>query len=181
MNSQNPPVILASLRRIVAAVRFVFTTFVVLCFAFMCVSVGFQVFARYLFNFQLGDATELATFAQVWLALAGCGVAMRYGTIFAIDSLPALLPLNLARGVKIFIALVSCAFLAVMVFGGIQLLEIGSRQTSPTMQIPMWIIYLVIPIAMVYFAFEVILDVIENWDNPFRRIVDVDEPVEDAQ
>ena len=166
--------VLAVSTKIVVAIRGGFTYFVLACYGYMMVSVGFQVLGRYVFNLQIGDATETATFAQVWMALAGSGIAMRRGTIFAIDALPQTLPLIPARILKILIAAASISFLCVMIYGGYLLFESGFLQTSPTMLIPMWIIYAVVPISMVYFVLEVILQVIEHWDNPFKRQVMVE-------
>ena len=168
------PRVLAVSTKVVGAIRGAFTVFVLACYGYMMVAVGFQVLGRYVFNFQIGDATETATFAQVWMGLAGSGIAMRRGTIFAIDALPQALPLIPARILKILIAAASLGFLYVMVYGGYLLFETGFIQTSPTLLIPMWIIYAVIPFSMVYFALEVILQVIEHWDNPFQRHVPVE-------
>ena len=168
------PSILAVLTKVVGAIRGAFTVFVLVCYSYMMVAVGFQVLGRYVFNFQIGDATETATFAQVWMGFAGSGIAMRRGTIFAIDALPQALPLFPARILKILIAAACIGFLCVMIYGGYLLFEIGFIQTSPTLMIPMWIIYAVVPISMVYFALEVILQVIEHWDNPFQRQMPVE-------
>ena len=168
------PSALPVLTKIIGAVRGGFTYFVLACYGYMMVAVGFQVLGRYVFNFQIGDATETATFAQVWMGLAGSGIAMRRGTIFAIDALPQALPLIPARILKILIAAASIGFLYVMVYGGYLLFESGFLQTSPTMLIPMWFIYAVVPISMAYFMIEVILQVIEHWDNPFQKQVMVE-------
>jgi len=168
------PSVLAVSTKAIAAIRGAFTFFVLACYGYMMLAVGFQVLGRYVFNFQIGDATETATFAQVWMGLAGSGIAMRRGTIFAIDALPQALPLIPARILKIAIAAASLGFLYVMIYGGYLLFDSGFIQTSPTMLIPMWIIYAVVPISMVYFALEVILQVIEHWDNPFQKRVSSD-------
>ena len=159
------------LRKLVNGIRQVFVVFVVACFVFMMVAVGFQVLGRYVFGFSIGDATETATFAQVWLGLTGVGIAMRRGAIFAIDALPQMLSIKPARVLSVVIAVINLSFLAVMIYGGVILFEQGFVQTSPTMLIPMWIIYMMIPIGMTYFALEVVLHTIEHWDDPFRRIV----------
>ena len=168
------PSALPVLTKIIAALRGGFTFFVLACYGYMMVAVGFQVLGRYVFNFQIGDATETATFAQVWMALAGSGIAMRRGTIFAIDALPQTLPLIPARILKIVIAAANISFLCVMIYGGYLFFLSGFLQTSPTLLIPMWIIYAVIPISMSYFMIEVILQVIEHWDNPFQHQVQVE-------
>lgn len=154
-------------RRTVDGIRSVATTLITVCFVFMLVAVGLQVLGRYIVHFNIADFTELATFAQVWMGFLGAGLAMRRGTVFAIESLPAMLPLLCARVLKVAITALSVLFQGLMVYGGSILVEAGFFQTSPTMMIPMWIIYGVIPVGSVYFAFEVILHAIEHWDAPF--------------
>ena len=40
-------------------------------------------------------------------------------------------------------------------------------EVSPVLQVPMWIIYLCIPIGAVYFAVEIVLSVVDRWDRPY--------------
>lgn len=173
------PGVLPLLRKLIDGLRRVFTVLVVSCFVFMLVAVGFQVLGRYVFGFSIGDATEAASFAQVWLGLTGVGIAMRRGTIFAIDVFPQSLSLRPARVLSVIIAGLNLFFLAVLIYGGWILFQLGFGQTSPTILIPMWIIYIMIPIGMSYFALEVVLRTIEHWDEPFRR-TSLDVEVEDG-
>ena len=159
--------ITVTVRRTVDGVRSVATVLVIICFAFMLIAVGLQVLGRYVLFFNIADFTELATFAQVWMGFLGAGLAMRRGAVFAIESLPAMLPLLYARILKVAIAALSVLFQAIMIYGGVVLVDSGFFQTSPTMLVPMWIIFSVIPVGSAYFAFEVILHAIEHWSAPF--------------
>ncbi len=140
----------------------------------MVFAVLVQVVGRYVFNFSIAGSDESATFAQVWLAVMGAGIAMRRGTVFAIDALPALMPIPIQRVISVIIVVASLLFLGVIVYGSFILIEHGLYQTSPSLQIPMWWVYLLIPIGMVYFALEVVLRAVERWDHPFHQGVGAD-------
>lgn len=158
------------LKKSVAGIRAGVRTFVLLCYGYMVVAVLVQVVGRYVFNYSIAGTDESATFAQVWLAVMGAGIAMQRGTVFAIDALPALLPIALQRVISVLIVVTSVAFLCVIIYGSFILIDHGRFQTSPSLQIPMWWVYVMIPIGMTYFGLEVVLRAIERWDHPFKQL-----------
>ena len=157
-------------QRLAAALRFVAATIVVVCFAYMTLAVLAQVFGRYLFNYSISWTEETAKFAQIWVVFIGAGIAMRRGWHVAVDVLPSMLPLGAARAVSIVIAAACIGFLGLVVFGSLPLIELGFMfEVSPVLQVPMWIIYLCIPIGAAYFAVEIVLKVVERWDRPYGQ------------
>ncbi|ANB33417.1 TRAP-type C4-dicarboxylate transport system permease small subunit [Rhodovulum sulfidophilum] len=151
---------LLMLRRLVSAV-------VILLFSVMMAAVLIQIAGRYIFNYSIAQASEIATFCQIWLVLLGAGVAMARGQHVAIDMVPARFSLPWARAALIFIALVSAAFLAVLAWGSQPLLRMGAFQTSPSLQMPMAWMYLCLPVGAAYIALELLLSVILRWNDPF--------------
>ena len=159
---------LALLVRMVAAVRWAVAALVVVCFAYMTVAVLAQVFGRYVFNYSISWTEETARYAQIWVVLMGAGIAMRRGLHVAVDALVALLPLRMARVLSLLIAAGSLWFLGVVVYGSVPLIELGWQfETSPVLQIPMWIIYLSLPLGALYLALELVARVVDRWDQPF--------------
>ena len=141
---------------------------VVICFAYMTVAVLAQVFGRYLFNYSISWTEETAKFAQIWVVFFGAGIAMRWGWHVAVDVLAAKLALRQARVLSVVVAAGCIWFLGIVVLGSWPLIELGWMfETSPVLLIPMWIIYLCIPVGAVYFALEIVLTVVERWDQPF--------------
>lgn len=156
------------LRGVIRAIRVFASVAVVTCFAYMTLAVLAQVFGRYVFNYSISWTEETARFAQIWVVYLGAGITMRYGWHVAVDVLAAMLPLPFARALSIANAAVCVAFLAVVVFGSLPLIELGWLfETSPVLQIPMWIIYLCIPVGATYFALEIVLSVVDRWQRPF--------------
>src|SRR5690606_31708513 len=105
-------------------------------------------------------------FCQVWLVLLGGGVAMARHQHMAIDLLPARFSLPYARAASILIALVIFSFLAAMAYGSIPLIQLGTLQSSPAMGTPLWIVYACLPMGAVYMTLELVVSVVQRWDDP---------------
>jgi TRAP-type C4-dicarboxylate transport system permease small subunit len=157
-------------RRAVASARRIVDVVVVVLYAYMVLAVVLQVFGRYVNAVNIGNAVETATFAQVWLTAVGASVALRHGAIFAVDTLTRHLGLGPARALSILVAGLNLIFIAVMIYGGVLLTEQGFHQTSPVLLVPMWTIFISIPIGMTLLGAEVLLLVVERWDEPFAGI-----------
>ncbi len=156
------------LMRIVAGIRLTAATIVVICFAYMTIAVLAQVFGRYVFNYSISWTEETARLAQTWVILIGAGITMKRGWHVAVDSLPEKLPLRIARVLKIILACGSIWFLCLIGYGSLALIELGwLYEVSPVLSIPMWTMYLALPLGAGYFGVEIILSVIERWNQPF--------------
>ncbi len=159
----------AAAGKAVALARGAFLSVAILAYVVMCLSVGIQIVGRYLVNYPIAQFAEIATYAQVWLATMGAGYALRTGTLFAMDSLVAVLPLAIRRGVLVLNTLLSLVFLWVIFYGSTFLMRIGEFQTSPSLGLPMWTIYLALPVSAGYLAFESVAALAERWNDPFAQ------------
>ena len=154
----------------IEVLRKVVAWIVIVCFIYMTVAVLAQVFGRYIFNYSISWTEETAKFAQIWVVLMGAGITMRRGLHVAVDVLAAMLPLPLMRALLVLVASGCIWFLGIVIYGSIPLIELGWMfETSPVLQISMWIIYLCLPMGAFYFGIEIILSVIKRWDQPFGQ------------
>ena len=135
-------------------------------FAFMVAAVIFGVMGRYL-HFKISYSVELATYAQIWMTAVGAGVALRYGAMFALDTLSRHLGLTAQRILSVVIAAFSLLLMGVMFYGGVILTESGLRQSSPVLQVRMWMMFLAVPVSTVILSTEIVLRVVERWNDPF--------------
>ena len=156
------PLIIDGLRRVVE-------TFVIVLFFIMITCILVQIAGRYVFNYSISGTEELALFAQVWMVMMGCGIAMRFGRHVAVDVLVANLPIPLARILNVFIGLGCIWFLYIVLAGAIPLVRIGFIETAPGLGISMWPIYLSLVVGAVYFAIEVVLWIARRWDDPYQK------------
>jgi TRAP-type C4-dicarboxylate transport system permease small subunit len=156
---------------VVAGIRKVAAFVVIVSFAYMTFAVLAQVVGRYVFNYSISWSEETARFAQIWVVMIAAGITMQRGLHVAVDTLATYLPLNIARALKVFIVAVCLWFLGVVIYASIPQIKLGwTFETSPVLQIPMWMIYICVPIGAAYWALELILSTIERWNQPFGTI-----------
>lgn len=119
---------------------------------FGIISAAFVLFVnvvmRNAFDSSLVWAEEYAKFAIMWITFGGCGAAVRANAHMKISALYDVVGKGFKKGLDIFSCLVCLAFSGVMLVYGIQLTmtTIQTAQVSPTMMLPMWIIYVSVPI-----------------------------------
>lgn len=155
--------------RVAMGIRKAVSLFVIVAFVYMALAVFVQVLGRYIFNYPIAAAVETATWAQIWVVLLGAGLAMHRGMLVSIDFLAAKLPLRLARILSVIITGACVWFVGLVAWASKALIEIGQFETSATLLMPMWIIYLGLPIGAAYFAIELVLSMIARWNQPFGR------------
>ena len=109
--------------------------------------VAAQVFFRYVLNHSLFWSEELARYILVWLTFLGASVAYRRGTHPRIDLFASRFGPHGARAIHVGAHLVAMAFFSVLVIYGAQFAYFVRLQISPALQIPKWIVMLVLPIS----------------------------------
>lgn len=150
------------MRQVLSALRALFEAACALCFVVMTVSITVQVVGRYVLPFPIADAVEISSFAQVWLVCLGAGLAVRYRALFTVDLIGGRLGAAGHRARRVATAILGAIFVAALLKGSLRLIEFGQFQTAPTLQIPMWIIYLALPIGLVYFLVELVVAALEQ-------------------
>ena len=160
--------------KITAVLRRIMRWLIISFFSYMAIAVLIQVVGRYVFNYSIDWAAETATFAQIWMILLAAGLAMRSNLHVSVDALTNILPVSILRFLIIVIAVPCLWFLWQAIVGSIVLIDIGQIQTSPVLQIPMWIPYLALPIGLIYFGFELILSLVVKWKDPKRSVTEIE-------
>jgi len=151
--------VVAGLRKLVAGLVIAF-------FGYMAIAVLVQIAGRYVFNYSIDWTAETATFAQIWMILLAGGLAMRDKLHVSVDALTHVLPEPVLRFLTIVVTLPCLWFLWQAIAGSFALIDIGRIQSSPVLQIPMWIPYLSLPIGLAYFGLEFLLAMAERWRDP---------------
>jgi C4-dicarboxylate transporter DctQ subunit len=107
-----------------------------------------DVAARAVFNVAFAWTAEFTRYAIVWMVFLGASVGARRGAHISIDVLAETLPPRAARvavRAAAFAAAATCLALAV-VSAQLVVQMRGFGQTSPSMQAPMWLVYLALPV-----------------------------------
>ncbi len=93
-------------------------------------------------------AEEYARFAIIWITFAGCGAAVKEKAHMNISALYDVLGSGGKFALEIFFNSIGLAFSGFMFYYGVRLTEktIQTMQVSPTMMLPMWIVYISVPV-----------------------------------
>ncbi len=127
----------------------------------MVINVLWQVFTRYAMSTPSAFTDELARYLMIWLGILGAAYVSGKNKHVAIDILPTRSSprvREMMRKTVLWIIIFFAFF--VMIIGGSRLVYISFRlgQLSPSLQIPLALIYLIVPISGCLVLYYKILD-----------------------
>jgi TRAP-type C4-dicarboxylate transport system permease small subunit len=127
-------------------VRRVVNGVVVVVFAAIVLVVFSQVVSRFVFNAPFSWSEELARYLQVWLILLTSAAVLRKGLHLAVDYAIHALPPPAKRFLRIVNLGFIVFFLVVVMVSGGMLIAATVSQKTPALQLPMWLVYLALPV-----------------------------------
>lgn len=113
----------------------------------LCVVVFLQVFFRYVINRPLAWSEELARFLSIYLVYIASAVVLRDDSHMSMDYFVELLPHKAKVVVDIAGKAIISAFLVLAIIKSFTLIKITFYQLSPSLDIPMGIVYAALPIS----------------------------------
>ena len=138
------------MKQIRIKVNKIIVRFLVLILVGMVLNVIWQVFTRFFTSSPSAFTNELARYLMIWLGILGAAYISGKQEHVAIDFFVKKLNNSLRRFIDRFVLLsiLSFAFF-VMIIGGINLVYITLKleQYSPSLQIPLALVYSIIPIS----------------------------------
>ena len=148
------------LRRINDIIEWVFISVATLLFAVFIVSIVWQVTARSLLSWSVRWTDEVAMMCFIWSVFLGSAVALRRGVHYVVDLVgpERVLISNLLR---LFGSLAALPVIWVLIVYGQIYADMGWRRGSMALEIPMFYVFVAIPIsgaAMALFSVEVIIE-----------------------
>ncbi|MFS0577170.1 TRAP transporter small permease [Sporosarcina sp. 179-K 3D1 HS] len=135
----------------------------------------YGVLMRYVFNEPKAWVEEVVRYVIIWGVFLGFSLALRHNQHIQVDIVYDKLPKKAKFFVDLFATLVSIAFCAVYTYYGIILVEnrFTSGMVSLDVGIPMWIVYLILPISGTMFLLrfvERLVNIVRGkdvqYDNP---------------
>lgn len=140
-------------------VKVLFYACAILMFSMLAIITA-QVLSRYIFGSSLTWSEELGRYIFVWMSFLGMAIGVKKGAHVALDIL-----LKKLTGVsqKLLMLLNNALVLffgVCLSYSGFQLFELGMKQKSPTLQLPMQFVYIVIPISGIILVYFVISETI---------------------
>lgn len=130
----------------------------------MALIVALQVFFRYGLNQSLFWSEELARYLLVWLTFLGASAAYFRGAHPGVDVFVNRMGQSRRRAVALLTHLVSIGLFLVMIVYGCRFAYFVRMQTSPALQVPKWIILLVIPVSGVIFLIHGLGFLVKEWN-----------------
>lgn len=127
-------------------------------FIFLILLVFLQVVSRYIFNFSLGWSEELSRYILIWITWISASYAIRKREHIRITVVKDKLPLFLQKVVELIVILLWFLFVIVMAIEGTKIVQNIQQmgQMSATVGVPMWIIYLILPIGGILMGIRLI-------------------------
>lgn len=121
-----------------------------ICFLLMLAMVTIiftQVIARYVFSNSLTWSEEVGRYVFVWITFLGAALAVRNKAHVALDVLVVRLPLPLRVPIIAFGYVAMMVLAGIMIYASITMINMGSRQVSAALQLPMKYVYMILPVS----------------------------------
>lgn len=128
----------------------------------MVLNVLWQVFTRFVVGSPSSFTDELARYLMIWVGVLGAAYISGKRMHVAIDVLPSKLNKDKQTKLKVFVSVLIIMFcLSALVIGGFRLVYITYvlEQYSPALQIPLALVYLVIPVSGLLIIYYKISDI----------------------
>lgn len=120
------------------------------CLIVMGMILLLQIIMRFVFSSPLKWVEELARYLQIWIAFLGIGYGVRNNSHISMTSFVDKMPLKIRSIVEILCNLVSTVSFAVVIYASATFLKYQNK-VSPVLEIPMRLVYIVIPIGSIIF------------------------------
>jgi TRAP-type C4-dicarboxylate transport system permease small subunit len=128
---------------------------------FVIVAVVFSnVVGRYFLRAPLRWSDEVAQFLFLWLSYLGALAALMAGRHYSFPNLIDLLPRKGRVAAKTASDLLVLAMLAVLVWGGFELVDLLHHQRSPAIDLPLYYVYAALPLVSFLMAVVVVFQMI---------------------
>jgi len=122
--------------------------FISMALLFVTLLLFINVITRYFFGYSIKWAEELTRYLLIWVTFIGSSVCVRKQKHVGIDILLTKCSIGMKWVVKLIIAVICLSFSFILTFYGwkITYSVILSKQLSPAMMLPMYLVYISIPI-----------------------------------
>lgn len=131
----------------------------------MVVNVLWQVFSRYILGSPSTFTDELARYLLIWLGVLGAAYVSGRNMHVAIDVLPSPADSKVRKRIAYFVnGLIVIFAFGAFVVGGFRLVYITYvlDQLSPALQVPLALVYLVIPLSGLLIVYYKIYDIVNR-------------------
>lgn len=141
----------------------------IILFACMTIIVFTQVLLRYGFDSNIFWAEEFSRYSMIWIAFLGAAIGIKHNEHTRIDFFVKLLPAKAQLAMEVINRLICIFFVAFITYSSLTMLENTFKLKTPSLQIPVGLVHVVLPITgvvmIVYLIIQIIL-LIQDKDIP---------------
>lgn len=137
----------------------------VIILAIMVINVLWQVFSRYILGNPSSFTDELARYLMIWLGILGAAYVSGRNMHVAIDVLPSRSKIGARNRMLLIVRVLIILFcLFALVIGGSRLVYLTYvlEQYSPALQVPLALVYLVLPISGILIIYYKLNDIVKK-------------------
>lgn len=135
----------------------------ILLFFIMVIVVFLQVLFRFVLDQPLAWTEELSRYLLVWITFLGAGYAVSVKAHPSIELLFEKANKAVRRIMMVLSALLIVFFFYQVIINSFVFIERSMMQTSPALQLPMGLVYMVIPIASILFVINLLYITVSEW------------------
>ncbi|NOU97836.1 TRAP transporter small permease subunit [Paenibacillus sp. LMG 31456] len=130
-----------------------------------------QILTRFIFNVSLTWSEEISRYAFIWFVYLSASYAVKNRTHVRFQFLVDAVPTKLQNVLKFLALLCWLSFLVFLLIysSKITIQLFNTMQLSPANRIPMYMIYLVLPIGSFLMTIRVIQHIVDFWRKTVRR------------
>ena len=137
----------------------------ILIMSIMVINVLWQVFSRYFLGAPSSFTDELARYLMIWIGILGAAYVSGRNKHVAIDVLPSRLSVKTQKKLRLVVRILIILFcLLALVIGGSRLVYVTYvlDQYSPALQVPLALVYMVIPVSGLLIIYYKISDILNQ-------------------
>jgi len=119
-----------------------------------------NVVGRYFLHAPIRWSDEVVQFLFLWLSYLGALAALMGGRHYSFPNVINMLPANLRLAAKTVSDLIVLAMLAILVWGGVVLVDLLHYQRSPAIDLPVYYVYAALPLVSFLMALVIVFQII---------------------
>lgn len=134
------------------------------CLGSMVILVLLQILLRNFYNSGIVGSDSLVKHLVLWVGFLGAGLATKEKSHIRIDIASRILPKGIKAAAQILVDLFSVAICAGLVYAAYSFvsIEYEAGETIPFLQIPVWVMELIIPAGFLVIALRFLLQLLSN-------------------
>ena len=118
----------------------------------MIALVTYQVFERYVLHYTPPWSEELAVYLMIWFGIIGIAAGVRRKSHMALEYFADKLPEPVQKGLRLFNYAIMLIYTSVLIYEGMNMVELTMTQKSPAIGLPVGYVYLALPVSAVLMA-----------------------------